>query len=57
MLPKRIWYEYAIALYQQSLEITERLGDSHRKAGTLHCLASLKASQGEIEAAIAVDFL
>jgi len=46
--------EGAIALYQQSLEIKERIGDAQGKAATLHELGRLKANQGEVEAAIAL---
>jgi len=46
--------EGAIALYQQSLEIKERIGDAQGKAATLHQLAILKANQGDVEGAIAL---
>ncbi|WP_027268956.1 tetratricopeptide repeat protein [Leptolyngbya sp. PCC 6406] len=44
----------AIALYQQSLEIKERIGDAQGKAATLHQMAILKANQGDVEGAIAL---
>ena len=46
--------EGAIALYQQSLEIKEQIGNAQGKAATLHNLASLKANQGDVEGAIAL---
>ncbi|WP_238178408.1 tetratricopeptide repeat protein [Calothrix sp. 336/3] len=46
--------EDAIALYNQSLEITESINDIKGKAETLHNMALLKAQQGDIEAAIAL---
>jgi tetratricopeptide (TPR) repeat protein len=44
----------AITLYQQSLEITEKIGDVQGKAATLHQLAMIYANQGEIDQAIAL---
>jgi tetratricopeptide (TPR) repeat protein len=46
--------EEAIALYQQSLEIKERIGNAQGKAATLHQLAILKANQGDVAGAIAL---
>ncbi|MEB3312000.1 MAG: tetratricopeptide repeat protein [Snowella sp.] len=46
--------ETAIALYQQSLELKEKIGDVQGKAATLHCLAMIYANQGEIDQAIAL---
>ncbi|WP_341730570.1 tetratricopeptide repeat protein, partial [Microcoleus sp. EPA2] len=43
----------AIAFYQQSLELQEKIGDVQGKAATLHCLAIIYANQGEVEQAIA----
>ncbi|MEG4107451.1 tetratricopeptide repeat protein, partial [Microcoleus sp. S13_C5] len=43
----------AIAFYQQSLELKEKIGDVQGKAATLHCLAIIYANQGEVEQAIA----
>jgi len=43
----------AIAFYQQSLELWEKIGDVQGKAATLHCLAIIYADQGEVEKAIA----
>jgi tetratricopeptide (TPR) repeat protein len=45
----------AIALYQQSLEITEQINDVKGKAATLHSMAYLIAQRGDIEGAIALD--
>ena len=42
----------AIALYNQSLEITERIGDVQGKAMTLWCLGDLAEQQGEYTKAI-----
>ncbi|MBD1834212.1 tetratricopeptide repeat protein [Cyanobacteria bacterium FACHB-472] len=42
----------AIAYYQQSLEITQRIGDVQKKAATLHQLAAIYANTGDIELAI-----
>ncbi len=44
----------AIALYQQSLDIQERIGDALGKAATLHQMAILKANQGDVGGAIAL---
>jgi tetratricopeptide (TPR) repeat protein len=44
--------ETAIALYQQSLELKEKIGNVQGKAATLHCLAMIYANQGEIDQAI-----
>ncbi|MEC4895805.1 MAG: CHAT domain-containing protein, partial [Oscillatoria sp. PMC 1051.18] len=46
--------EAAIALYQESLTLTEQIGNVQGKAVTLHNLAILKANRGDIEAAIAL---
>ncbi|WP_027269285.1 tetratricopeptide repeat protein [Leptolyngbya sp. PCC 6406] len=46
--------EDAIALYQQSLAIKERIGDAQGKAATLHQMGRLKADQGDVEGAIAL---
>jgi len=46
--------EGAIALYQQSLEITERINDVKGKAATLHQMAGLIAQRGDVEGAIAL---
>ncbi|QLE39137.1 tetratricopeptide repeat protein [Nostoc sp. C052] len=46
--------EDAIALYEQSLAITEQIGDVQLKATTLNSLGLLKADRGEIEEAIAL---
>jgi tetratricopeptide (TPR) repeat protein len=46
--------EEAIALYQQSLEINERIDNVQGKAVALHCLGELKANSGQIEEAIAL---
>ncbi len=43
----------AIAFYQQSLELEEKIGDVQGKAATLHQLAGIYANQGEVEQAIA----
>ncbi|MEG5057808.1 MULTISPECIES: tetratricopeptide repeat protein [unclassified Microcoleus] len=43
----------AIAFYQQSLEIYEKIGDVQGKAATLHNLAIIYANQGDVEKAIA----
>ena len=45
--------EEAIALYQQSLAISEQIGNVQGKAATLHELGRLKADTGEISEAIA----
>ncbi|MFN6567212.1 tetratricopeptide repeat protein [Dendronalium sp. ChiSLP03b] len=44
----------AIALYNQSLEITERIGNVKGKAATLSQLGILYANKGEVEQAIAL---
>jgi tetratricopeptide (TPR) repeat protein len=46
--------EEAIALYEQSLELQESIGDVQGKAATLHNLANIYANQGEVEKAIAL---
>jgi tetratricopeptide (TPR) repeat protein len=46
--------EQAIALYQQSLEIQEQIGNVQGKAATLHQLGRIYANRGEIEQAIAL---
>ncbi|MEH1979237.1 MAG: tetratricopeptide repeat protein [Nostoc sp.] len=46
--------EEAIALYNQSLEIDERIGNIQGKAATLHCLAMIYVNRGEVEQAIAL---
>ncbi|NMG18191.1 tetratricopeptide repeat protein, partial [Brasilonema bromeliae] len=46
--------ERAIALWQQSLEIVERIGDVGGKAATLCNMAGVIAQQGDIERAIAL---
>ncbi|MEH1778021.1 MAG: tetratricopeptide repeat protein [Nostoc sp.] len=46
--------DQAIALYNQSLEIFERIGNVQGKAATLHCLAILYANKGDVDEAIAV---
>ncbi|MFN6499487.1 MAG: tetratricopeptide repeat protein [Nostoc sp. DedQUE01] len=46
--------EEAIALYNLSLEITERIGDVQTKAATLHELGILYANKGEVDEAIAL---
>ncbi|MEG4577708.1 tetratricopeptide repeat protein [Microcoleus sp. N3A4] len=43
----------AIAFYQQSLELEEKIGDVQGKAATLHQLAGIYANQGDVEKAIA----
>ncbi len=43
----------AIALYEESLELKEKIGDVQGKAATLHCLAIIYATQGELAKAIA----
>ncbi|MEG5139355.1 MULTISPECIES: tetratricopeptide repeat protein, partial [unclassified Microcoleus] len=45
--------EKAIAFYQQSLELQEKIGNVQGKAATLHCLAIIYANQGDVEKAIA----
>ena len=44
----------AISLFQQSLDIRERIGDVQGKAFTLHNIGQLKVQQGEGEVAIAL---
>ncbi|MEO1400371.1 MAG: tetratricopeptide repeat protein [Cyanobacteria bacterium J06635_1] len=44
----------AIALYEDSLAIKEKIGDVQGKAATLHQLAMLKANQGDVAGAIAL---
>jgi len=44
----------AIALYQQSLELYEKIGNVQGKAASLHCLAIIYANRGEVEKAIAL---
>jgi len=46
--------ESAISLFQQSLELWERIGDVRGKAATLHCLGILSANRGEVESAISL---
>ncbi|MFM7408765.1 MAG: tetratricopeptide repeat protein [Cuspidothrix sp.] len=46
--------EDAIALYQESLQLTESIGDVQGKAATLHQLAGIYANTGKIEDAIAL---
>jgi tetratricopeptide (TPR) repeat protein len=46
--------EKAIALYNQSLELTERIGNLQGKAATLHQLAIIYANRGQVEKAIAL---
>jgi tetratricopeptide (TPR) repeat protein len=46
--------EQAIALYQQSLELAERIGSIQGKAATLHQMAGIYADQGDVEQAIAL---
>ena len=43
----------AIAFYEQSLQLEEKIGNVQGKAATLHCLAIIYANQGEVEKAIA----
>ena len=43
----------AIALYEKSLELEEKIGDVQGKAATLHELAGIYADQGEVAKAIA----
>jgi len=42
----------AIALYQQSLKITERIGDVRGKAATLANMGVLSANNGDFQTAI-----
>ncbi|BAY75426.1 TPR repeat-containing protein [Nostoc linckia NIES-25] len=44
----------AFALYNQSLEITQRIGDVQGKAATLHELAIFYENKGEVDEAIAL---
>jgi tetratricopeptide (TPR) repeat protein len=44
--------ERALQLWQQSLEIKERIGDVQGKAATLHNMAGVVAQQGDIERAL-----
>ncbi|MFM7408767.1 MAG: tetratricopeptide repeat protein [Cuspidothrix sp.] len=46
--------EDAIALYQQSLQLTESIGDVQGKAATLNNLGYIYANTGKIEDAIAL---
>jgi tetratricopeptide (TPR) repeat protein len=46
--------DQAIALYQQSLEIKERISNVQGKAATLHCMAIIYAEQGQVDQAIAL---
>ncbi|WP_235526284.1 tetratricopeptide repeat protein [Nostoc piscinale] len=39
----------AIALFNQSLEIFERIGDVRGKAATLHQLGMIYANKGEVD--------
>jgi tetratricopeptide (TPR) repeat protein len=43
----------AIAFFEQSLELTEKIGDVQGKAATLNLLAVIYANQGEVAKAIA----
>ncbi|WP_293122346.1 tetratricopeptide repeat protein [Microcoleus sp. bin38.metabat.b11b12b14.051] len=44
--------EEAIALYQQSLELDEKIGDVQGKAASLHQLAIIYADRGDVDEAI-----
>jgi len=44
----------ALVLYQQSLELDERIGYVPGKAATLHCLAVIYDNQGDIKQALAL---
>ena len=44
--------DQAIALYQQSLEINERIGDVQGKAATLANMGVLSANNGDFQTAI-----
>ncbi len=46
--------EEAIALYEQSLELKERIGHVQGKAATLHQMAGIYADQGDVEKAVAL---
>ncbi|MEG4088898.1 tetratricopeptide repeat protein [Microcoleus sp. Pol12B4] len=43
----------ALAFYEQSLELTEKISHLQGKAATLHCLAVIYANQGEVAKALA----
>ncbi|MEH2147438.1 tetratricopeptide repeat protein [Nostoc sp.] len=43
--------EQALALYNQSLEINERIGYIQGKAATLDCLGRIYANKGEVDEA------
>ncbi|BAZ52949.1 hypothetical protein NIES4103_56140 [Nostoc sp. NIES-4103] len=47
-------WDEAIALFNQSLEITQRIGDVQGKAATLHELGRMYAKKGEVDQAIAL---
>ncbi|MEH2161314.1 MAG: tetratricopeptide repeat protein [Nostoc sp.] len=47
-------WDKAIALYNQSLEIKERIGNIQGKAATLHQLAGIYAKKGDVDEAIAL---
>ncbi len=42
----------AITLFNQSLEIKQRIGDVQNQAATLHCLGHIYADKGEVDEAI-----
>ncbi len=44
----------ALALYAQSLEIQEQLGDLKGKAATLHAQANVWVTRGELDKALAL---
>jgi tetratricopeptide (TPR) repeat protein len=44
--------EEGIALYKQSLELNDRIGNAQGKAATLHCMTIIYASQGQVDEAI-----
>ncbi len=44
--------EGAMKLYQQSLEIDERLGDLHGKSATLRAMADIYVTRGDLERAM-----
>ena len=46
--------ERALALYQQSLEAEESIGNVQGKAATLHQMAGIYATQGQVERALAL---
>ena len=54
VLVKQGQVEQAIALYQQSIDIEERIGDVQGKAATLHQMAGIYAQQGQVDQAIAL---